>query len=342
MKVFRNILVLFFLVTGFTSWSQSVIDSFQFFKDETPLVVTLSTDLGSLLSGKIKNEYQPAVFACKHPDGSAISEEIRLNLRGHSRRTICNIPPIRLSFRNPGSPRLSSLRNLKLVSECKSGSDYEQYLLKEYLIYKLYNIITEKSFRVRMLKITYQDNVGKKKAFTKNAFVIENVDALSKRLHCKELNNLKLNSENINREQMTIVNLFEYMIGNTDWSVPNNHNIKLLRFKKDSIALPYPIPYDFDYSGLVNADYAVPDEIMGIESVVQRVYRGFPRSMPELTVAIAVFNQHKDEIDALVNNFELLSSYTKKDISSYIADFYKIINDSKEVQKIFIDNARKK
>ena len=342
MKVFRNLLVLFFLVTGFTSWSQSAIDSVQFFKDETPLVVTLSTDLGSLLNGKIKNEYQPAVFACMHPDGSAISEEIRLNLRGHSRRTICNIPPIRLSFRNPGSPRLSSLRNLKLVSECKSGSEYEEYLLKEYLIYKLYNIITEKSFRVRLLKITYQDNVGKKKAFTKNAFVIENVDALSKRLHCKELNNLKLNSENINREQMTIVNLFEYMIGNTDWSVPNNHNIKLLRFKKDSMALPYPIPYDFDYSGLVNADYAVPDEIMGIESVVQRVYRGFPRSMPELTVAIAVFNQHKEEIDALVNNFELLSNYTKKDISSYIADFYKIINDSKEVQKIFIDNARKK
>ena len=342
MKVFRNILVLFFLLTGFTSWSQSAIDSFQFFKDETPLVVTLSTDLGSLLSGKIKNEYQPAVFACKHPDGSDISEEIRLNLRGHSRRTICNIPPIRLSFRNPGSPRLSSLRNLKLVSECKPGSDYEQYLLKEYLIYKLYNILSEKSFRVRLLKITYQDNVGKKKAFTKNAFVIENVDALSKRLHCKELNNLKLNSENINREQMTIVNLFEYMIGNTDWSVPNNHNIKLLRFKKDSMALPYPIPYDFDYSGMVNADYAVPDEIMGIESVVQRVYRGFPRSMTELTVAIAVFNQHKDEIDALVNNFELLSSYTKKEVSSYISDFYKIINDSKEVQKLFIDNARKK
>jgi hypothetical protein len=342
MKVFRSMLVLFLLALCLPGWSQPVIDSVLFFKDETPLVVTLSTDLGNLMSGKIKEEYQPATFACKHPDGSTISEEIRLNLRGHSRRTICNIPPIRLSFRNPASPRLSPLRNLKLVSECKSGSDYEQYLLKEYLVYKIYNIITEKSFRVRLLKMTYQDNVGKKKPFTKNAFVIENVDALSKRLHCKELNNLKLSSENTNREQMTIVNLFEYMIGNTDWSVPNNHNVKLLRIKKDSMALPYPIPYDFDYSGLVNADYAVPDEIMGIESVVQRVYRGFPRNMEELKTGIAVFNQHKEEIDALVNNSELISGYSKKEISNYLNDFYKIINDQKEVQRIFIDNARKK
>jgi len=342
MKVFRSMLVLFILVVSLPGWSQSIVDSEQFFKDENPLVVTLSTDLGSLLSGKIKEAYQPAIFACKHPDGSIISEVIKLNLRGHSRRTICNVPPIRLSFRNPTSPRLSSLRNLKLVSECKSGSDYEQYLLKEFFAYKIYNVLTEKSFRVRLLKITYEDNVGKKKPFTRNAFVIENVDALSKRIKCKELNNIKLNSESTDREQMTIVNLFEYMIGNTDWSVPNNHNIKLLRLKKDSTALPYPIPYDFDYSGFVNADYAVPDEMMGIESVVERVYRGFPRTMEELEAGIAVFNKHKPAIDALIANAELLSAYLKKDISSYVNDFYKIINNSKEVKRIFIENARKK
>jgi hypothetical protein len=132
------------------------------------------------------------------------------------------------------------------------------------------------------------------------------------------------------------------MIGNTDWSVPNNHNIKLLRLKKDSTALPYPIPYDFDYSGFVNADYAVPDEMMGIESVVERVYRGFPRTMEELEAGIAVFNKHKPAIDALIANAELLSAYLKKDISSYVNDFYKIINNSKEVKRIFIENARKK
>ena len=131
------------------------------------------------------------------------------------------------------------------------------------------------------------------------------------------------------------------MIGNTEWSVPNNHNIKLLTAKKDKTIKPYPVPYDFDHSGLVNTDYAAPDEIMGIETVVERLYRGFPRTMEELQAAIVVYNNQKEKIYALVQNFEALKPPMRKSIIRYLDNFYSIINQPKSVQVIFIDRARK-
>jgi len=340
MKLFYNFIVL--LLVGLTVSAQKTIETAQFFDEEAQLVVNFTSDFGTLMNGRNNGQFQPATFSFILPDGSTVSEEIKVNTRGHSRKTICNIPPIRLSFKNTTSPILTPLGNLKLVNECKYGNEYEQLLLKEFLVYKILNVLTDKSFKVRLLKVTYTDSKGKKKPFTKNAFVLENIDAMSKRLKSKELNNIKVSSEAVNRTQMTLVNIFEYMIGNTDWSVPNNHNIKLLKLKKDSAALPFTVPYDFDYSGFVNADYAVPDEMMGIESVVQRVYRGFPRNMEELQVAIDVFKKHKEEIYKLYKSFDLLDNYSKKEIGNYLDDFYKIINNPKEVQKVFIDNARTK
>jgi hypothetical protein len=341
MKGFRFFMLLCLVAATMAVQSQSRIDSTQFFLDEQPLDVTISTDIGNLLSGRIKDEYQSAKFTFKLPDSSTVSEMIRLNVRGHSRREICKMPPIRLLFRNPTSPRLSSLKTLKLVNVCRFSPADKQLLLKEYLIYKMYNLFTDKSFRVRLLNITYEDSKGSKKPFTQYGFVVENVDAVAKRNKCKEMDDVKISQETSDRPNMTQVALFEYMISNTDWSVWNNHNIKLLYPKKDSIAKPFALPYDFDNSGFVNADYAVPDPLMGVESVTERVYRGFPRTTEELDAAIQVFNSKKDKIYELINTFEPLPSGSKKTAISYLNDFYKTINDPKEVKNVFIIHARK-
>src|ERR1041385_40117 len=110
---------------------------------------------------------------------------------------------------------------------------------------------------------------------------------------------------------MAIVDIFQYMVGNTDWSVPNYHNIKLIRKKNADDSPPYVIPYDFDYCGLVNAYYAVPAEILGIEKVTDRKYRGFPRSMEELQQAISIFNKQKENIYKLITGFEPLPEKNK-------------------------------
>ena len=338
--MFRSLILLCVLSVSLAVYGQPAFDSIRFFLDKNPLNVTLSTDISNLVSGKIKDNYQKAIFTCKLPDSSAVSEEIRISARGHMRRSICHIPPLRLNFHNPTSPKLYSLNSLKLVCACRSSADNQQLLFKEYLIYKIYNLLTEKSFRVRLLNITYEDSKGKKKPSTQYAFVVENVDAMAKRNHCKERKNGKINSEATDREQMTMVAIFEYMIGNTDWSVPGDHNIKLIAPKKDSVARPYAVPYDFDYAGLVNAEYAVPEPKLGIETVLQRLYRGYPRTMDELQAVLEVFKLQKENIYALINDFELLDTRYKKEMTWYLDDFYKIINDATEVKYTFIDNAR--
>ena len=163
---------------------------------------------------------------------------------------------------------------------------------------------------------------------------------MAKRNNCKDWTAGRPNTEYTDRNQMLLVALFEYMIGNTDWSVPVRHNIRTIRLKDDSLASPFSVPYDFDYSGLVNTDYAVPDPMLNIETVVERVYRGYPRTMDELNEAFKVFNSKKEEIYSLINNFKLLESNTKKSMIQYLDEFYKIIQKPNEVKSIFIQGAR--
>ncbi|MEP6700488.1 MAG: hypothetical protein ABJA85_04205, partial [Bacteroidota bacterium] len=135
---------------------------------------------------------------------------------------------------------------------------------------------------------------------------------------------------------------FEYMISNGDWSVPNNHNTKLIYEKNIPAALPYVVPYDFDHSGFVNAGYALPNELLGTETVTERVYRGFPRSMEELESVFDSFRKQKEKIYSLIMSFSLLKERTRKEAVEYLEDFYKTINNKGQVKSIFIDNARTK
>jgi hypothetical protein len=337
----QSLCCLLFVIAILNLHAQSRIDSLQFFVDETPFNITLTTDISKLLNEKMKKDYfQKATVNYKLPDSSAVNEEITINARGQFRRSFCLIPPLRLNFHNSTSPTLYSLNSLKLVCPCRSNAEFEQYLLKEFLIYKIYNALTDKSFRVRLLKLTLQDSRGKKKPFTQYAFLVESVKAMAKRNKCKEWKGGKVATESTERDQMTMVAIFEYMIGNTDWAVPNMHNIKLIYPRDSSTTKPYAVPYDFDYAGLVNTYYAVPTPELGIENVTERLYRGYPRNISELQNVLQIFNQQKENIYSLITNFEPLSSKSKKEMIYYLDDFYKTINDPRMVKNEFIEKAR--
>ncbi len=337
----KNILfaALCFVFTGLLSQTP-LVDKVKFFENDTAVDASLSTDIGKLLGSKSKPEYIPATFACKFSD-SSISEQIRIIARGNVRREICYLPPVKLDFHNTTSPKLYPLNSLKLVCPCLESEDYDQFILKEFLCYKIYNLLTPKSFRARLLNLNYEDSRGKKKTISEHAFFLEDSKEMAKRNGCKELKNIKLHSESTDRDQAAIFSIFEYMIGNTDFGVSVNHNTVLIQPAKDSAARPFIVPYDFDYSGLVDASYAVPNEGLDIENVRQRLYRGFPRTMQELNDAFLIFNQQKDKIYSLINDFQLLTPKNRKDIINYLNDFYKTINDPRQVKDIFIDNARK-
>ncbi len=322
-------------------FSQAVpINRQSFFLEDSPIEVTLTTEVRKLRNDKSKPAYQPAHIVMKFSDTSTISEDIRVEPRGIYRKNNCDMASLMLNFKNSSSPLLSPLKRLKLVGGCKNGTFYNELLLKEFLIYKIQNMLSNMSFRVRLLHITYNDSRQKMKPYTQYAFLMEDMPDLAARNNCVEVKKKIFLTEETNRNQMTFVNLFQYMIGNTDWSIYKYHNIKLMLPKNDTLARPYAVPYDYDFSGLVNADYAVPAEGLGIESVTQRLYRGFSRSYNELQASIDIFNEKKESIMYLINHFDLCDAKCKKQMVDYLNDFYKIISNKKQVESIFIANAR--
>lgn len=317
------------------------VDSVRFFNEEGIIEMTLTTDIMQMKKEKGENIFQPATVSLRFPDSSVIQEPVSVAPRGHFRREYCNIPPIMVDFSSTNSPRLSPLGKLKLVIGCGKNGNDEQLLLKEYLVYKIYNLLEDKSFRVRLTKVNYVDTRNREKPFSQYAFLIEDDKDMAIRNSCIKKTKAQYATESTDRELMTMVGVFEYMISNGDWSVPNNHNIRLIYNKNNDFALPFAVPYDFDHSGFVNADYAKPNELLGTESVKERVYRGFPRQMAELQTCFDVFRNKKNSILALINNFSLLQSRTKKELVNYLEEFYNTINDKEQVEYIFIKNARK-
>ena len=233
---------------------------------------------------------------------------------------------------------------LKLVIGCGSNTADEQLVLKEYLVYKIYNLLEEKSFRVRLVRVNYRDINGKIKPFSQYAFFMEDDKDMARRNSCEKREKVQFQTESTDREMMTKVALFQYMISNGDWGVPSNHNIKLI-FEKNAQTVPFVVPYDFDHSGFVNADYALPPELFterfGVEKVTERVYWGYPRNMDELQTVLKLFRDKKNAITSLITNLQPLTSRTRKGAIDFINEFYGIINDKNQVKTIFIDNARK-
>ena len=252
------------------------------------------------------------------------------------------MPGLKVNFRKDSTSRLYKFKELKLSNGCSSGDDAGQLVIKEYLVYKIYNILTDMSLRVRMMNLSFKDVSGKRKPYTQYAFLIEDVDDMAKRNKMIEVEGVLFNTEQTNRDQMTLVTLFEYMIGNTDWSVPAYHNVKLIGPKDDKTVRPYVVAYDFDICGFVDPPYATIDEQLQdkISNVRERLNRGFPRTMDELKTAVKHYNDKKEQILNLVKNNEYLKAKEKSTAVSYIEDFYKTINNDRELNKIFVEGGR--
>ncbi len=336
----KHILFSMLISLGVLTANGQAVDSIKFFTDNNVLDMSLTTDIKSLQGQKGNEVYQAGTVSMQMPNG-AITENVQVAARGKFRRGYCRIPPIMINFRNTSPSKFNSLGKLKLVIACGAGAGDEELLFKEYLVYKLYNLLEPKSFRVRLLKVSYTDTRGRVKPFTQHAFLIEDDADLARRNGCKKKEHGQVLTEATNRETMTMVALFEYMIGNTDWSVPNNHNIKLIFDRNDENQVPYPVPYDFDYCGLVNAAYAVPNEIIGTEKVTERVYRGFPRSIDEIQAKLAIFRSKKAQLLSVINNFDMLSDKVKKGMVAYLEEFFEEIEKPGLVKTIFVDNARR-
>ena len=329
-----------------TKKKQKNYSSSTLFESKEPLSIEIHINKKKLFRDIGEDrKYHQAMIKYTTSENTLQEVSLKIQTRGNFRRNPdnCSMAPLRFKFPNESEENrhiFSGQKKLKLVLPCKMvGDKYQEYVILEYLVYQTYELFTEACFKTRLVNILLVDSQKSNNPLKFTGFFIEETDQMAERNNGEVKEFKKYHPEQVNREQMTMVNVFQYLIGNTDWSVEVGHNIKLLFIENQGI--PYAIPYDFDWSGIISPPYAVPAPHLGLSHVAQRLYRGYLRKIEEYDPVIARFNAKKDEIYNLYQNTEYLSERTKNATIRYINEFYQIINNPKSVKREFIDNCRK-
>ncbi len=298
-----------------------------------------------------ESSYHPAVLTFPGADGSVDSMDIEVKTRGKFRldRSNCNFPPIRVRFsdKSVAGTAFDGQERLKVVTHCQNGrSEYEQQVILEYLVYRTLNVLTDLSFRVRLARITYVDLDDDGKSLTRYAFFIEDEDKMAQRAGWASLAVQQVSPWDYDQEQLSLVDVFQYMVANTDWDGFKKaddqesccHNLKVIGNPAGPV---FPVPYDFDWTGLVNRRYAKPDPSLSIRSVRQRLYRGVCRERADVETVFPLFNQKKAEIYALFRNQTGLEPKFVEQTLEYLDEFYEVINDPGKVNSRMLRDCRR-
>jgi hypothetical protein len=307
------------------------------FEATEPLQVTLTADFGAIAKdrGTTKHDHV-GTLAYGGPGEDTVAMEVRLRTRGHYRLRTCQYPPLKVVFDRAHTAHTIFAHqggSLKLVVQCRSSRSYANYLLEEHLIYRVYNLLTDRSFRARLAVVTYVDPREKHRPETRYGFFMEDDDRMAARNSASVLKEKGIFQPDTDFEQMTLLGVFQYMIGNTDWSVAGLHNIVPIR---DSTNVIFPVPYDFDWSGVIWTPYAQPDPRLGIATVRQRIFRAVCRTPVDLAPVFARFNALKDSIYALYRAQPGLEPQRVKQALDYYDEFYETINDQRRVDREFL------
>ncbi len=319
------------------------------FDSHEPLPLRIEAPFTSIFRerGAERTEH-PSQLILDDPSRRPVTLDVAIRTRGSTRldRRVCQFPPLRLEFDSAATAAtpFRGQGELKLVTHCQDGrSEHEQYVLQEYLVYRMLNLLTEISFRVRLARITYVDTDGRREPITRHAFFIEDNDELAARTGYEKLTVPAVPPNVADPAYVALIGVFQYMIGNPDWSAfmgePDEeccHNTEPIGVRPDGPV--FSVPYDFDITGLVNARYAnelfrPESRPLGIRSVRERVYRGRCASAAYLPEVFARLNEKRDAIHGLFHERPELDPKVLRECTTYLDQFFEIINDQRKAAR---------
>lgn len=291
------------------------------------LEITLIFNVQEIIDDRKSDKKQPAILTFFDKRGGLQNWKIDVEARGVFRRYNCpEMPPLKFNFKKSDLKKrgFSKFDDFKIVTHCLEDSAMAAAIvLKEYLAYKYYNSITKNSFRVQLLKINYVDS---KTGIIRRhyGFIIEDFALLRHRVGAEKCKKpLGISKEEINREEYKKLSLFQYMIGNSDWSLRQVRNIKVMLLDGKYVV----IPYDFDFAGLVLAPYARVNSDYGLTSLRQRVYQGYEDDLEDLEAVKKRFKRRKGRFKRKTKYFFLLPEAHRESILIYLKSFYKNLDD---------------
>jgi hypothetical protein len=310
-----------------------------FERDDT-LDVTLNAPWRDVIRSKGKDKTFPATIEYTDELGNNVTLDLTVETRGITRQRVCKFPPIKLRFdkEKAKGTTFRGQKSIKMVTHCKTSGSYDDYYVLEMLAYQIYNLITDYSFRIRPLNVTYYDNEREDREDPEFAFLIEDDSDVADRHDLEKLVIPQIGYNYLESGVTSNFVLFQYLIGNVDWGALRGpdpeeccHNVKLIApepFEQGMMA--YPIPYDFDSAGLVNAEYAAPAEGLGIDEVTERVYRGYCYHNDTLPAARQRFLDQQAAIVALVEQEPRLSSNGRRDTLRYLGEAFEVFRDDRK------------
>lgn len=280
---------------------------------------TLKTDFSGLIENKLKStDYYEGIFSFSDDVGKRNEFPVKVKARGKFRRKKCEFPPLKLKFKKAHllSSGLDTFNKMKLVTHClddlsKDASNLE----KEYLAYKIYNELSEKSFRVQLVKMKYLDSSGKRSAINSFAFLIEEDEQVANRLGGELCDCFGQTKEKFDTKQIAKLALFNYMIGNPDYDFKRAKNLKMVKGENGKITA---VPYDFDFSAFVSPPYLNFDNMKGTE----RAYKAYDLTADEERELKDFFFSKKKTILQIISDFKYSSRKEKMKMRGYIKEFY--------------------
>jgi len=317
------------------------------FATDAALALTLTAPWQEFMRNKGAKKPYPGTLEYVDESGTKHSVPVAFQARGHNRLKVCKLPGIKLIFEKEamaGTP-FRGHKSLKLSTHCDNGERWEQYAVKEMLAYHIYNLVTERSFRVRTVAVTYVDSADSSKDGPHFGFLIEDDSDVAKRNHLEKLDTPRVSPEQLEPLEASRMALFEYLIGNTDFAVLNgptaNSRHNTILFGANPQAKVFAVPYDFDSSGLVDAHYAVPNAVLKIHSNRERVYRGFCASNATLETARREFLRLEPQILELGRKETRLVSSSREWVGDYLSKGFDALRDDGKFAREITEKCRK-
>lgn len=313
---------LFFVSNSTLSIANTKPSIFDFMSHTEVLDLTIETNWRAFDDNRRSGTEYPTTIHFKDQYGHPSNWLLKVRLRGNFRRMQCSeIPPLKLNFKKKdlAAAGLAKFDDYKLVTHCITDQAAAKALiLKEFLAYKLYNSLTENSFRVQLLNITFKDTETGE-TVQQMGFLIEDTAELRDRIGAEKVaENYNLPSASFHQDQLRQTAIFQYAIGNFDWRLTTGRNLKFVQ--KDGAILA--IPYDFDFSVFVDAPYATLNTSIGLKNKADRIYLGFEEALPNLTPTLAVFNERQPQLIQIIRDFKLLNRKTRKNLQNYLNSYF--------------------
>ena len=313
-----------------------------------PMAVRLTLPWRDIERDEENQDPYPASIEFTDEQGNTKSLDMTVERRGITRQVVCRYPPIKLRFEKDtvDGTLFDGQKSLKMVTHCDKGSRFEQYYILEMLAYQMYNLITDMSFRVRPLAVTYIDSERGGEDGPRFGFLIEDDSDVANRFGLDKIDLPEISPSQMDPQEASNLSLFQFMIGNLDYAALSGpdpaeccHNTKLIGAGPNQEPI-YVVPYDFDSSGIVNAHYAAPPANLKVRRIGDRLFRGFCAHNNTLDDAKQRFLAEEQAIYALVDNHPELNNGTRKKARRYLEEFFEIMKDPKDFQKDIIDDCR--